>query len=120
LVERADVPSLLSWIRARPLGTLPVNIMEDLHRPIRKQAQRDLPALIDLAFSGILGTATVLLVRCGAHITKRLHERDRSGAGPHHLPADLDDQGWVTRFERTSRFVAEISSAGPESCTSAD
>jgi hypothetical protein len=111
MVERGDVNGLMEWIRSQRIGTLPPGIADELDRAIRKLGKRDLAGLADVAFGEILGMATHLLIRCALHIQKRLDESDASGGHLHHVPDDIDRDGWITRFERISRFVSEISTS---------
>jgi len=97
-------------MRSQRIETLPPGIMEELHRAVRKMEKRDLPGLVEVAFGETVGFTTLLLIRCQLHVERRLAQCDQHSGDPTHIPADLDDDGWLARIERISRFLMEVCS----------
>lgn len=108
MVEQGDVIGLLRWVRSQPVEALPADVMDDVARAVRTQESENLTGLIETAFGEILGFSTILLIRCQLYVQRRLDECTRAG-GATEIPADLDNEGWLTRCERIARFIAEIS-----------
>lgn len=108
LADQGDVLGLLAWLRSRSVLRLPPSAMDDLARAIRRLERDDVDALVEVAFSEILGLTTTLFIRCQMHVERRLAEADSFGGSPVHMPADLVDEDWIGRIERLARFFMEI------------
>ena len=108
MVEAGDVGGLLAWLRSKSILDLPPDALDHLARAIRK-GQADLDGLVDAAYGEVIGFVVILLVRCQLHVERRLAGSDRFGGDPTHLPHDLDSDGWLSRIEKITRFLMEVS-----------
>lgn len=110
LVARGDLLALLEQIEASPAWNRTAAALDQVTRCVRQLACDNLDGLNDAVFAIILGTANTLLVRCRLVISEELGKHDACGGGSADLPPELVEQGWLERFERLAKFVAEMAS----------
>ncbi|MFH0980469.1 MAG: hypothetical protein V2A79_02890 [Planctomycetota bacterium] len=111
LVDENDLLALLGTVESSPVRDVTAVTLQQIAGCVRRMAEQDLDLLTDSLFAVILGTAGDLLLRCRLVISQEIAKTDASSRRLPDLPCLLVEQGWLTRFEKLSRFVTEMSAA---------
>ena len=111
LADRGDVLGLLDYLQDEANDAVLLSSLPTISHCIRGKAKRDLSGLVEDSFARVFSLALFLLVKVQLYICARLQESQDAGSHAlSQLPADLIDDGWLTRAEKLSRFIAEMAS----------
>ncbi len=107
LSKRGDVLGVLGMLRSRTLE-LPTSAWDHLNLAVRNLEREDLPRLIEIGFSEIVGLTFLILLRAELHIEQEFARCSVYGGGPGEMPRDVLAGGWIERVERLSRFLMDV------------